>query len=126
MTLATQQVTTMDEVTLAALKESIAHWEQNLAAEYPDNVTIGASNCALCGVFLTSNCAGCPVNAVTNGNNCLGKPSSYIGAVSAFYSWRDAVEYKKPNRAEKDAAWRAAAQAEIDFLRSLLPKEDKP
>lgn len=111
---------TMNEVTLAALKASIAHWEKNLAAESPDDVRLGPRYCALCEAFPQS-CAGCPVAARTGVKGCRETP--YGRACAAFNEWDSAVTNGSPNHAEKATAWRAAAQAEIDFLRSLMPEE---
>lgn len=104
--------------TLTALKASIRHWEENVAAETPGKVKLGSRDCALCRAFQTwsrgqtSNCAGCPVAAKTGQHGCEGTP--YRDAVFAHDKWDDAGDKN---------AWRTAAQAELDFLRSLLPEQ---
>lgn len=101
-----------------ALEASIAHWQRNLAAEKPSDVRLGVRNCALCDVFYSNLCKGCPVAAKTGQVWCSGSP--YEGASGAHDLWEDA----DPDT-EDDAklAWRAAAQAELDFLISLRPGE---
>lgn len=108
---------TMSAKTLAALKASIRHWEENVAAETPDDVSVSASDCALCVLFFDFyNCAGCPVSAATGKHGCRDSP--YETRVSeAFANWN----YGMTPRDE----WRAAAQAELDFLRSLLPEDER-
>ena len=108
-------MTTMDAIALKALRESIAHWEQNLAAETPWDVSVSGEDCALCNVFVGGGCHGCPVMERTGQRGCNGTP--YYRAQDAFFAWR-----KDPTLAARDA-WRVAAQAMLDFLRSLLPTE---
>lgn len=105
----------MDERTLTALKESIAHWEANVAAETLGDVRLGCAHCALCQEFPGLDCAGCPVAAATGDCDCEGSP--YDQAVRAYRRWRSLG-------GEHRTEWRAAAQAEVDFLRSLLPADE--
>ena len=111
-------MTNMDAIALKALRESIAHWERNVAAETPEDVRLGAENCACCAAFydnIESDCIGCPVNEATGEEWCIGTP--YDAAALALKQW---------DRLRTDAtrdAWRVAAQAMLDFLRSLLPVE---
>lgn len=110
----------MDERTLKALKKSIAHWEENVAAETPDDASTAADDCALCAEFNsghTDQCNGCPVRNATGYRCCVGTP--YMAAHTALSAWR-----QEPQNAELQAEWRTAAQAQFDFLKSLLPKED--
>jgi hypothetical protein len=106
----------MDPATLEALKGSIRHWEENLAAETPDDAHTGPSHCLLCRRFhMNPNCEGCPVSQYTGQNNCHGTP--YVMADRRHRFWNsmpDSDEYKE--------RWREAAQAELDFLKSLLPE----
>lgn len=101
----------MDKMTLTALKDSIKHWQSNVRRK-PENAKMGASNCALCSLFNTARrkpeniCRGCPVMKATGLRHCGGTP--YSGAVDA-------------RRFAGAGQWRVAAQAELDFLRSLLP-----
>lgn len=102
----------MNDPTLAALQDSIAHWERmrDDRAETPEQPI--APDCALCRLFYTSRpsptcCYGCPVYTTTSQQFCRGTP--YAEAERA---------YDDPN----EFAWKEAAQAEIDFLKSLLPE----
>ena len=109
----------MDDRTLAALDASILHWEQNLAAETPDDVRVEADDCALCGLFLYTpdpheSCDGCPVFKSTGNRACGGTP--YEPAFSAYCEWEAA-----PEDHVRRAVFRTHARAEIEFLRSLRP-----
>lgn len=108
----------MDARTLTALKASIKHWEENVAAEHPASVTLGIIACALCAEFRRNDCNGCPVSVRTRGIACHGTP--YGEAQGAYYRWRDDA----PADEAAKLAWRKAAQAELDFLKSLLPVEE--
>lgn len=96
---------------LKALKESIKHWEENVAAEKPNDASIRWLDCALCrNFFVNGDCFGCPINDIT-GRSCGGTP--YFDAEAALFLWR---------KGDGDVAlWRTAAQAELDFLKSLRP-----
>jgi hypothetical protein len=106
----------MDPATLEALKGSIRHWEENLAAETPDHVHTGPSRCLLCQRFhMNPNCGGCPVSQYTGQKNCRGTPYAVANRRHSFWdSMPDSDEHKE--------RWREAAQAELDFLKSLLPE----
>ena len=100
-----------------ALEASILHWQENVAAETPNQVNYGPWSCALCGIFwLRANCEGCPVCKKTGERNC--EKSPYYAAVEALNKWKLTPTPKNA------AAWRKAAQAELDFLISL--REPKP
>ena len=109
----------MTPETLTALKLSIKHWEENLAAEEPFEVSIGANSCALCKQFRRPDrpvyCAGCPVRDATELNGCAGSP--FEDANKAHNAW---CRYKTDRSRD---AWREAARAELDFLKSLLPED---
>lgn len=86
----------MDPATLVALKGSIAKWE-GIVAGGPEG------DCPLCLMFFRGRpiediCVGCPVMERTGRRMCRGTPY-----------WDDT----NPKQ----------AQAELDFLKSLLPKE---
>jgi hypothetical protein len=98
----------MDKHTLRALQGSIEKWEAIVAGAGKDE---GMENCPLCQRFCSDDlsvsdgaCGGCPVMEKTGKRLCWDTPyGEYsIGAT------RGTVE---------------AAQAELDFLRSLLPAE---
>jgi hypothetical protein len=121
----------MDERTLTALQASIKHWEENVAAEVVGDVKLGPSDCALCRLFwnklhapimpendgdaICVRCDGCPVLAATGQHGCNGSP--YGDAEDAFMEWDD-VEQE-----DSLARFHEAAQAELDFLKSLLPAQ---
>lgn len=107
----------MDAETLAALKASIQHWRENVEAETPKDASVSPKKCALCGMFWRANCKGCPVTSKTGGDCC--EISPYPAAHTAFLLWVGKGQ-KFHDR------WRAAAQAELDFLISLLPEGEKP
>ena len=104
----------MDTRTLEALRDSIAKWEKialGTGADYRD------SNCPLCQLFSSPgslDCGGCPVKLKTGYDQCLDSP---------FIEWATlpSIRLKLCRRAETPEEI-AAAQAEVDFLRSLLPE----
>jgi hypothetical protein len=106
----------MDARTAKALEDSIKHWEQNVAAEKLEDTKIGPENCALCGLFNMphaasqgTSCVGCPVMDRTGQNFCKGSPYDQVELAD------DARDFN---------AFRAAAQRELDFLKSL--REPQP
>lgn len=95
----------MDKATLTALQGSIAKWEGIVAGTMTDERD---ENCPLCHVFKQNHCIGCPVRARSGRINCNDTP--YVGCILAEDEYGgESEEYRK------------AAQAELDFLRSLLP-----
>ena len=110
--LSTEIETPMDAETLEALKGSIAKWEAIVAGTMEDE---GVDNCPLCQRFHAcfrtlpgECCQGCPVDAFS-GRGCAKTP---------YVDWGQ-FGVDKVSTDEH----RAAAQAELDFLKSLLPKE---
>lgn len=92
-------------MTTEAIKGSIKKWEEIRDGKRHDS---GHSDCPLCQVYYMGNndCDGCPVKEKTGKSNCRNTPY---------------VDYcRASNLGEKVDT---AAQAEIDFLTSLLPKE---
>lgn len=104
----------MDAKTLQAVKDSIAHHERLLAGVPGEHY--GTHQCALCQLYNNPDtdpdvrCFGCPVSKATGHARCIGTP--YNEAQREFL------------RNEDDQKWRTAQQAEIDFLKSLLPKDE--
>lgn len=98
----------MNAKTLKALKGSIEKWEKIVDGTGSDN---GGENCQLCQMFLS--CDGCPVAEYTGDIGCHGSP---------WNKWRDHFKSDFPFYARGKKS-RALAQAELDFLKSLLPKE---
>lgn len=96
-------------VTAKALRASIEAWEKKLAEVDPDNILIGSDVCPLCQLYDDDDCCGCPVMEETGLSGCRGTP--FREADKALDAWiKDAT--KRP-------AFLRAAQAEIEFLKSL-------
>lgn len=113
----------MDAKTLQALKDSIAHWKDNLAAETPGDVNISRKDCALCDLFWGLGCRGCPVPEKTGSKRC--KQSPYYDAVYDFMDWDyQPYFYSVPAEASINFRnhFRNSCRAEIAFLESLLPE----
>jgi len=97
----------MDEKTLTALNASIEKWEKRAGGDHSESP--GLRSCPLCKVFHEDyreggkSCDGCPVFERTGYRYCENTP------YTAYY-------FQRTN---------ANAQAEVDFLRSLLPPEKK-
>lgn len=107
--------TVMDAGTLEALRGSIAKWER-VVSEGRDGTQW--KDCPLCEKFWERNCAGCPVSERTGQKMCRGSPFvEYDEARDAFLA---EDQESDPGRAPDVIA---AAQAEVDFLKSLLPSE---
>ena len=112
----------MNQQALTALRGSIAHWENNLAAKSPAEVSTRWRDCPLCVSFIErdedwgSGCRSCPVYAFTGEQYCHETP--FEAAENALENWSEDMP-------GSEADWQAAAQAELDFLKSLLPSEAK-
>lgn len=108
----------MDERTLTALKGSIAKWEGIVAGTIED---LGCDNCPLCLEFnedyvdIEQTCGGCPVYRATGRTACQGTP---------YGDWSRARMLADNARSAVTPELKMAAQAEVDFLRSLLPVVD--
>ena len=113
----------MDEKTHEALEGSIKKWEAIVDGTGADQ---GADNCPLCAMFIEEcdpeddsidnyGCHGCPVKEKTGQQECAGSP---------FYEWRDSIPHdqKFPFFAITEPQ-KAAAKKELEFLKSLRPKE---
>ena len=93
--------------TLAALRESIAHWGRMMEfGSQSDDVPDG-TNCALCRVSPLS-CHGCPVALSARLSGCRGTP--YHDARRAWL--RDGLD---------SASFKTAAAKELAFLIGLIP-----
>lgn len=110
----------MDAKTLKALRGSIKKWEAIVAGTGADQ---GGENCPLCVRFAlgpNESCEGCPVAVRTGKDDCLGTP--YIDLWHRLNPWpEDDGECITYSRHVVTEEHRAAAQAELDFLKSLLP-----
>lgn len=125
----------MDAKTLEALKASIAKWEMNAETAKAGLETgspiewggyaskgvigLGIRGCPLCSLFFENACKGCPVMEKTGRNACTGTPYETVV---------DAVERQEDPNQEYDefpssAELVSACEAEVAFLRSLLPAE---
>ena len=108
----------MKEKTLQALRKSIEHWEDNLRKakeqQLPD---ISADSCALCSLFFRKNCEGCPIQQHTGKTIC--KDTPYYDVVNAISNVDD--DFAPTSAQSKKIA--KLCHKEIDFLKSLLPKE---
>ena len=118
----------MNKVTLTALKKSIKHWEENVAAETPDEVNLYTSACALCKVFLNwaqpaALCEGCPVMAHSGMELCIDTP--WLAAERAWSRWARSRSKSARVQEKLRKAWVIAATRELEFLRSLLPAKRK-
>ena len=100
----------MDAKTLAALNGSTKTWERRAKGE---DIETTASNCPLCKIFHPMyrkdegiSCSGCPVMEETEQSFCEGTP---------YYDFLALPVDNAPARM-------AAAQWEVDFLKSLVPE----
>lgn len=98
--------------TAIALEESITHWEENVAAETWNKTHTGWGSCALCRSFFLKECQGCPVKMKTGKPTCEGTPYGF--ADDRLERWGEHRDSEYMRR-----RWRKAAQAELDFLKSL-------
>lgn len=104
----------MDDVTREALEQSIEKWEKNLGAATWREVTTGARDCPLCGLFnsVTNQhdpCVGCPVRERTESQFCWDTPHQRVaGARPITNSELGVSDYA-----------RSLIQEEVDFLKSL-------
>lgn len=100
----------MNERTLTALKGSIAKWEAIVAGTGEDKCSNNCPLCQMCG----RDCIGCPVMDKTGREGCANTPWEKWDAEFGFYSDKRMADTPERKR---------LAQAELDFLRSLLPVE---
>lgn len=89
-----------------ALELSIAHWIRLAAGQRHPGEYPNSDNCALCQEFLAKDCEGCPVAERTGAMLCIRSPYEDAASAANRYGY-DSPEFK------------AAAQAELDFLISL-------
>lgn len=108
----------MDDKTLTALKESIAHWERMRDETNGPGESIGHKSCSLCRLYSTLDsfrsgccCDGCPVHQSTGKTFCQDTPYS-----DAFLAYK---ELGQPSPEFKEAA-----TEEVKFLKCLLPENE--
>lgn len=100
----------MTATTLKLLKRAIAHWRRMANGKSKRGELPEGEQCALCERFnVAGGCGGCPVKEATGENLCGDTP--YHVAWTAFKC-----------HGKRSAAFKAAAQKELEFLQSLLPK----
>lgn len=101
----------MKSQTLKALKASIAHWRRMATGKASRTERPQSDSCALCGLFINrpSFCRGCPVAEKAKAVGCNNTPFN-----DAYFAWK---KFGKRSR-----QFKLAAQAELAFLESLLPK----
>lgn len=107
----------MDAKTLEALEGSIGKWAGIVGGT---DVDYGRTNCSLCSSFRmdSPDCGGCPVKEKTKLQYCAGSP---------YEDWFEHVEEHSryyPYKVNCSECLRLA-QAELDFLKSLLPEDSK-
>lgn len=91
---------------LEALEDSIAHWERMRDGTAAEHEIPNVVSCALCVLFFYNDCDGCPVKEKTKHILCRRTP------------YRNASMCKSD-----DPKWHELHDAEVQFLRSLLPKQ---
>ena len=102
----------MSPETLAALKDSIAHWTRLAEGKRLEGEQPGWRHCALCSLFIGPFCVGCPVREATGTDSCEDTP--YPAAAKA---WRlHGLDSPK---------FQAAAAVMRDFLVTLLPEGER-
>ena len=112
----------MKKSTRLALRKSIVHWVE--MRDHPEWAVINPEGCALCRKFNNNwintmpeeaDCVGCPIfNEVGGEGYCLGTPLDM--------AQRRLSEWEEFEDAASKMRWERAAQSEINFLKSLLPK----
>lgn len=104
----------MDSITKQAILDSIARWEKRLDGK-PDTPSV--QECPLCHVFYRRhkiNCRGCPIELAVGKSKCAGTPCEpYDELAYVLEKGREPTETEKAKLID-------LAQAEIDFLKSLL------
>ncbi len=93
----------------AALEASIKHWEENTQVTDLADARLGTNHCALCKMFYNQGCRGCPVKERTHMRYCTGSP------------YQEAEDAADDDRFED---FIAAAEAELEFLKSLREEND--
>ena len=120
----------MDQRTFLALQGSIAKWTKVASGTYEEH---GGHDCPLCALFADEidpnalddegedGCHGCPVKAHTGKHGCVGTPY-----VNRWVRARNDTPLGFPRSAANTPAKLAAARAELEFLKSLLPPGTAP
>lgn len=102
----------MNAKTLKALRGSIAKWQAIVAGMGRD---AAEQNCPLCEMFINNGCISCPVAESVGYTHCLATP---------YVAWQECCDHRTGRADTPERV--AAAQAELDFLISLLPEGKAP
>lgn len=117
MTTAHTKSEPMDAATLEALRGSIAKWERVVREGVSGK---SWKDCPLCVKFWDGDCRGCPVKHKTGYDACQGSPfEEYVDAYEEHQFGSD----MSASLIGKEPDVVLAAQAELDFLKSLLPPD---
>lgn len=115
----------MDAPTLTALQQSIERWEALSQATNPRKIELSIHRCPLCVRFMNGDypdCHQCPVFHRTSRKYCESTP--FEQAAATLSNWRSAESCGDPRSCPEQ--FQAAARAEAEFLRSLLPDAPPP
>lgn len=117
----------MNPDTLKALQASIEHWERLVVCDpRTSDEEPFSKDCPLCQRFRADSCKlypkhkdveQCPVAIKTGYVGCRSTP--WRATAEAFNAFSD--KYDETPDEDKIFNWKQTAQAELDFLRSLLP-----
>lgn len=105
--------------TAAALEESIEHWFRLSTGKARPGERCTSGDCALCRLFLKNNCEGCPVMEATGEPYCVGTPYGRAATAMAYGVLAFVGD------ARLTPKFLEAAEAELDFLRSLRKPQPK-
>ena len=110
----------MTKKALVALKESIQHWERLVSGDRLIGEIPNGEHCSLCTSFYNTSlivgdadslCVGCPIKDHTGTSVCFNTPYREVLDTITDYSARQLNKKK----------FKKAAEAELEFLKSLLP-----
>jgi hypothetical protein len=123
------------DTTVDPLQQSIEIWTErvNLLDDFCV-LTLGPSNCPLCGRFWLKNCAGCPVRTYTGMEGCENSPYDRVGPpmqdlygiIGSHYesgAYRHTDIKTLPEFQQVWAALRSAFEAELVFLKMLQERQ---
>lgn len=110
------------------LEQSILEWRRKRDVAAPSRELVSPTNCPLCRRYnvgdVSTRCDGCPIFEHTGWTGCVNSPYEMAEAALNTWGWKQSAEWVSPEETDRaKAEWRRYAQVEIDFLMSLLPKE---
>ena len=111
-------------MTKAALLKSIEHWKENVAADYPELVSLSVRDCALCQLYFKlpnyGDCdSRCPVVQKTKMPHCKG--TSYLECAGFLAQWEDAPESTSARNHWRNAAGNMLK--ELETIYAEMPNE---